>query len=112
MFSCNCTLYLTNPDACKNCKNSSSSPSTTFFNDSIYTIFCGLKYYTGYEQYNPETHELVEKKDSKIKRLKDELSSNEETIKLIDEQILSFSKQKSDLIAKNNEIKEELKSLE
>ena len=54
----------------------------------------------------------MEKKEAKIKRLKDELSSNEETIKVIDEQVLSFSKQKSELIVKNNEIKEELKSLE
>ena len=66
----------------------------------------------GFNFYNPETHELVEKKDAKIKRLKDELSSNEDTINAIDEQVLSFSKKKSELITKNNEIKEELKSLE
>ena len=64
-----------------------------------------------WDLYNPETHELVEKKEAKIKRLNNELSSNEETIKLIDGQILDFSKKKSDLIVDNNKIKEELDGL-
>lgn len=106
MKSCNCTLHLSNPDACKNCLNQICS------NWDIDKLFKNFYYFTDWNTYNPETHELVEKKEAKIKRLKEELSSNEETIKVIDEQVLSFSKKKSELIVKNNQISEELKSLE
>ncbi len=62
--------------------------------------------------YNPKTHELVEKKEAKIVRLKKELDGNLDTIKIIDEIVMDKSRLKSDLIIKNKQIEDELKELE
>ena len=65
-----------------------------------------------YKMFNSETHELVEKKDAKIKRLKDEINKEEQrvqTCKTVIDAYASNIKEAEDNIKK---LKQELKELE
>ena len=61
-----------------------------------------------YNLYNPETHELVEKKDAKINRLKKEVEELQRLLdfesKVIDERISSLANRKLEL----DKLKDEL----
>lgn len=79
---CNCTLAGTK--ACENC-NSSAKILNILWDDVFPTIYYPkpIKNYTykvydfsSREWYNPETHELVEKKDAKIKRIKTSIEAS------------------------------------
>lgn len=66
-----------------------------------------------YEVYNPETHELVEKKDAKIKRLKDEIAKEKQrvqTCKTVIDAYASNIKEAEDNINKLNKELSELES--
>ena len=60
--------------------------------------------------YNPETHELVEKKDAKITRLKKEIEELQRLLdfesKIIDERISSLAERKLELDKLKDELKE------
>jgi peptidoglycan hydrolase CwlO-like protein len=62
--------------------------------------------------YNPETHDLVEKKDAKINRLKKEVEELQRLLdfesKVIDERISSLAKRKLEL----DKLKDELSKAE
>lgn len=63
--------------------------------------------------YNPETHELVEKKDAKIKRLKDEITKEKQrvqTCKTVIDAYASNIKEAEDNIKKLNKELSELES--
>jgi len=102
-------------------------------NKSIYTLFGGLRYYdnivgNGYiwdghtrvvsfstnflPTYNPETHDLVEKKDAKINRLKSEI----EVLRLVnieyEDKIKYYNKALAEQLKKLDDKKQELKQLE
>lgn len=64
-----------------------------------------------FKTYNPQTHELVEKKEAKINRLNKEINKNALEIEAIQETIIELSKKKSELIKQNKEKEEELKQL-
>lgn len=79
------------------------------FENGRYSISTNLK--LNYEFYNPETHELVEKKEAKINRLNKEIDENTSEIEAIQETIVELSKKKSELIKQNKEKEEGLKQL-
>lgn len=99
---CNCTLAGTK--ACQNCSN----------NTTIFTNFSDLNWirvYPWVETYNPETHELVEKKDAKIKRLKDEIQQEEKKLTTCKNVLEAYSnnlKEAEDNIKKLNDELSEL----
>lgn len=113
MLTCNCALPYTNPDACKYCYKANILPDLRWdlFND--YTTF--TRYVVTVDPnpptYNPETHELVEKKEAKIKRLEKELELLNADVEVFNEVIVETSKEKSKALLKINEINEELKQL-
>jgi peptidoglycan hydrolase CwlO-like protein len=72
MYFCNCTLAGTK--ACENCSNSVKN-SLQVFKD-LWESQPVTYYFTNWQTYNPETHELVEKKEAKIKRLKESLETS------------------------------------
>lgn len=61
--------------------------------------------------YNPDTHELVEKKDSKIKRLTTQVKLNEERLKANIDSISNLKKINLKLEKKIDELNEELLDL-
>jgi peptidoglycan hydrolase CwlO-like protein len=67
---------------------------------------------SGLSLYNPETHELVEKKDAKINRLKKEVEELQRLFdfenKVIDERISSLADRKKEL----DKLKKELEAEE
>lgn len=67
---------------------------------------------SGLSLYNPETHELVEKKDAKINRLKSEVAELQRLFdfenKVIDERISSLADRKEEL----DNLKKELEAEE
>jgi peptidoglycan hydrolase CwlO-like protein len=67
---------------------------------------------SGLSLYNPETHELVEKKDAKINRLKSEVAELQRLFdfenKVIDERISSLADRKKEL----DKLKKELEAEE
>lgn len=67
---------------------------------------------SGLSLYNPETHELVEKKDAKINRLKSEVAELQRLFdfesKVIDERISSLADRKEEL----DKLKKELEAEE
>lgn len=78
---------------------------------------CATISYNTLNVYNPETHELVEKKDAKIKRLKDKIVATEHAIESVKKTIkchedwietnLSLiEKGKEDIKKLNKELKE------
>lgn len=75
-----------------------------------------VEYYYGFGNwlptYNPETHELVEKKEAKIKRLTEEIQDAKELLeaksKFFDDEILKMKQ----LSIKIEELEKELKEAE
>ena len=117
MKYCNCALPYSNPDACKTCSNGWGIPSDIW--DGWYqwtnipitykittTPSTGINYL-----YNPETHELVEKKEAKIKRLEKELELLNADVEVFNEVVVETSKEKSKALIKIEELTKELKQL-
>lgn len=105
---CNCTLAGTK--ACENCDSNVKNSLQVF--KELWESKPITYYFTSYKTYNPETHELVEKKDAKIKRLKDEINKEEQrvqTCKTVIDAYASNIKEAEDNIKK---LKQELKELE
>lgn len=109
MLICNCTLPYTNPEACKNCNNMKYGEWQT--TNDLWIGTSGFWESYKLNTYNPETHELVEKKEAKIKRLDEELEKNKLHIEAYKEYLKIISKAIGDLEIKNGEILEELKQL-
>lgn len=66
----------------------------------------------GLLNYNPETHELVEKKETKVKRLKEELSHQIELKKRLEKIADDYSRRIIESCSKRSELEEQLKELE
>lgn len=66
----------------------------------------------GMKTYNPETHELVEKKEAKIARLNDELERIIQEDKLYEDSIVSMNVDRKNHAIKMTELRKELKQLE
>jgi len=115
MKFCNCTLPYSNPDACLTCSNGWGIPNNIWdgwlsLPAVKYTITTtpdnGVKYL-----YDPETHELVEKKEAKIKRLEKELEILNAEVEVFNEVVVETSKDKSKALIKIEELTKELKQL-
>ena len=114
MLICNCSLCYDNPDACKSC----SAYIKEFSNVEVKLTKTHdiVKYYFGVDPYlpiyNPETHELVEKKDAKVKRLTQEIQDAKELLeaksKFFDDEILKMKQ----LSVEIEELEKELKEAE
>lgn len=111
MKTCNCTLAGTK--ACENCEDCSIfvSPSLTDFN--------WVRVYPWVETYNPETHELVEKKEAKINRIKASIEASERqknnNLTLIKQANIKIKEFGDNILICNediNELKQELRKLE
>ena len=110
MLVCNCTLGIDNPEACKRC-----SAYIAEYGKLTTTEFTDYNWWYSLEKlntYNPETHELVEKKDAKINRLKKEVEELQRLLdfesKVIDERISSLAERKLEL----DKLKDELSKAE
>lgn len=104
---CNCTLVGTK--ACENCYNNVYGGNKE--SQIAYYLFTDWDTFKPFETYNPETHELVEKKDAKIKRLKNENELKLSEIENLEQTIERLSariKEKKEVIDKNNKELEEL----
>ena len=64
MLMCNCTLGIDNPEVCKRC-----SAYINYYKTEMPQYIYEVYDFNLGSWYNPETHELVEKKDYKIKEL-------------------------------------------
>lgn len=117
MKHCSCTLSYADPNACKTCNNGWGIPSDIWdgWNQWVtkplnYTLTTspinGIHYL-----YNPETHELVEKKEAKIKRLEAELQRWNDDVEIFDEMITESFKEKKEALKIIDEINKELKQL-
>lgn len=106
--TCNCTLAGTK--ACENCENNSyfTSPFLTTL-----IVWDDVLENHNLQIYNPETHDLVEKKEAKIKRLEDELqvelTKAGECTKVIKEFTAQVKEVRSNIEKLSSEL-EELKS--
>ena len=115
MLMCNCTLCYNNPDACKSCsvylKEFGNTETKWVWDSEWWNIYfpntIDIK-----PTYNPETHELVEKKEAKIKRLTQEIQDAKELLeaksKFFDDEILKMKQ----LSAEIEELEKELKEAE
>ena len=110
MLFCNCTIGIDNPEACKRC-----SAYIAEYGKLTTTGFTDYNWWYSLEKlntYNPETHELVEKKDAKINRLRSEVAELQRLFdfesKVIDERISSLADRKEEL----DKLKKELEAEE
>ena len=110
MKFCWCTIGSENPEACKNCSNNSYEGILT-----TTSKFLEPTWWYSLEKlntYNPETHDLVEKKDAKITRLRKEVDELQRLLdfesKVIDERISSLAERKLEL----DKLKDELSKAE
>ena len=110
MKNCNCTLIGTK--ACENCEDISifHSPFLKPMENYIYKVF---------NFYDPDTHELVEKKDAKINKLKKKIQDTFNMIEFTKSDINTYEriiKEKRDIIERYVEVIKkldlELKELE
>lgn len=102
MLICNCTLVGTL--ACQSCSNYIKYFGYSWGNSNGWTTTYKL------HTYNPETHELIEKKDAKVERIKKNI---EELLvelgaksKEVDEEISKMEKMKETIEGLNKELKE------
>ena len=104
MLMCNCISGIDNPEACQRCSNYINYYKVNI-PQYIYEVY-------DFNWYNPETHELVEKKDAKITRLKKEVEELQRLLdfesKVIDERISSLAERKLEL----DKLKDELSKAE
>lgn len=111
---CNCTLAGTK--ACENCNNTLKLTINDNLVDEFKYLWETLPNtikFTDWKVFNPETHELVEKKDAKIKRLKDEIAKEKQrvqTCKTVIDAYASNIKEAEDNIKKLNKELSELES--
>ena len=112
--TCNCTLPYSNPDACKICSNRWEITYCTWieFNDLNYLIKPIYTKEYNLKSYDPGTHELVEKKEAKTKRLNNLIENNKSTVLKLKEYIKITQKDIGDLEIENGKLFEELEALE
>lgn len=110
MLICNCTLGIDNPEACKRC-----SAYIAEYGKLTTTEFTDYNWWYSLEKlntYNPETHELVEKKDAKLNRLRKEVEQLQNLFefeyKVLNERIDSLAERKEEL----DKLKKELEAEE
>ena len=107
MLMCNCTLGIDNPEVCKRC-----SAYINYYKTEMPQYIYEVYDFNLGSWYNPETHELVEKKDAKITRLRKEIEELQRLLdfesKVIDERITSLADRKEEL----DKLKKELEAEE
>ena len=107
MLMCNCTLGIDNPEACKKC-----SAYINYYRTEMPQYIYEVYDFNLGNWYNPETHDLVEKKDAKIIRLRKEVEELQRLLdfesKVIDERISSLADRKLEL----DKLKDELSKAE
>ena len=107
MLMCNCTLGIDNPGVCKRC-----SVYINYYKTEMPQYIYEVYDFNLGSWYNPETHELVEKKDAKINRLRNEVAELQRLFdfesKVIDERIYSLADRKEEL----DKLKKELEAEE
>ena len=107
MLMCNCTLSIDNPGVCKRC-----SVYINYYKTEMPQYIYEVYDFNLGSWYNPETHELVEKKDAKIIRLRKEVEELQRLLdfesKVIDERISSLAERKLEL----DKLKDELSKAE
>lgn len=108
MLVCNCSLEGT--EACKNCLAYKSYYGITNSTDVSWPDYFFEDVF-GLKRYNPDTHELVEKKDAKIKRLMNEIECKKSNIQLYEELIIQYQEKFSKDQKKLQELEKELKNL-
>ena len=107
MLMCNCILGIDNPEVCKRC-----SAYINYYKTEMPQYIYEVYDFNLGSWYNPETHELVEKKDAKIIRLRKEVEELQRLLdfesKVIDERISSLAERKLEL----DKLKDELSKAE
>ena len=107
MLMCNCTLGIDNPEVCKRC-----SAYINYYKTEMPQYIYEVYDFNLGSWYNPETHELVEKKDAKISRLRNEVAELQRLFdfeyKVLDERISSLADRREEL----DKLKKELEAEE
>jgi hypothetical protein len=113
MKSCNCTLAGT--AACSSCSSNNliwTAPDWSVFNTEDFKYPEWLTNYFDINVYDPEKYDLVEKKDYKIKKLKEDIETTKKFIGDTNASYNYYADKITEYLTKKDKLTKELKQLE